>query len=75
MMNEKQEELYKLITAGIRCNRIEDSMDGDFAPSIDPPEFEYGLWIEPRLAAKLRELLKEEITQAKTLCTNVDINV
>jgi hypothetical protein len=63
----KARQLLTFFKWGLNSERIENSMDGDFIPSIDPPELEYGLYIEPRLAEKIRRLLREEIKYAENL--------
>ena len=63
----KMKQLLTFFKWGFNNERIEDCDDGDFIPSIDPPELEKGLYIEPRMAEKIRRLLKEEIDYAKGL--------
>lgn len=63
----KMKQLYTFFKWGLNCERIEECDDGGFIPDIDPPELEKGLYIEPRLAEKIRRLLKEEIEYAERI--------
>lgn len=63
----KAQQLLTLFKWGFNCSRIEDSLDGDHVSTIDPPDLEYGLWIEPRLAKKIRDLLSKEIQNARNI--------
>ena len=67
----KEERLYKLFLEGLNSGDIDVSYDGDWKPSEDPPELEFGYWIAPKLKNKIDTLLgtdkDEEIKRLQNL--------